>query len=206
MKRSNRSGAVPRRRLPSSGRLTRPWPRARRSPRWRGRWGVSEVTLQRWRARASGARVRPPARGAPSRGEPICRWGRCPPARGPCARACASCATWSGGRSRSPSRRRRIPTSPGRVRRSAASRMRSFSRSLKRRRTGRDGSSGWVAGSFGMMVGNPGRPDCLERWGVSHHNWHGGPWVLFNSFSGKNPIKRICLPRAAIGAARRRMS
>jgi len=32
------------------------------------------------------------------------------------------------------------------------------------------------------------------------------PWVLFNSFYARNPIKRIFLARAAIDAARRRMS
>ena len=39
---------------------------------------------------------------------------------------------------------------------------RSFSRSLKRSRTGRDAPSGWVEGSFGTTVDTPGRPDCLE--------------------------------------------
>jgi len=57
-----------------------------------------------------------------------------------------------------------------RVQASAASRMRSFSRSLKRRRTGRDALSGAVDESFGMMGNTPGRPDCRERWVVSHHH------------------------------------
>lgn len=69
-----------------------------------------------------------------------------------------------------PSRRMRMPTSPRRVQRSAASRMRSFSRSLKRHPAGRDAPSGWVDESFGMIVDTPDRPDCLERWRVSHHH------------------------------------
>ncbi len=66
---------------------------------------------------------------------------------------------------------KRMPESP------AASRMQSLSRSLKRRRAERWASSGADSGledgSFGM-VDTPGRPDCLERWGMSHHHRHVG--------------------------------